>query len=212
MIDFGPVSTDLMVLYFLQAELASSRFKDYVVKSLSKLGVRESIVTRADLEDKKENSIRRRLLGYRGYETRTGLFSRFPTRVRWRMLMTEGKTDFDRLTFMNYPDWNELSGGSGRVVSVSGRLVNSSAWRVRAGHIHSMRKELDRGVWFPPLIACSTGTVRSGDIVLIEGHSRATAYHLLRSYQDVKVLVAFSRRVEGWEFFPRGNGYVREVA
>ena len=61
-----------------------------------------------------------------------------------------------------------------------------------------MAREVARGARFPPLILVTTGP--SGDLVVLEGHARLTAYMLCpdRLPPELEVLVGSSPGMAAW--------------
>jgi hypothetical protein len=59
----------------------------------------------------------------------------------------------------------------------------------------AIAKELRQGKVFPELIAADA----NGSLILIEGHSRATAY-ALESTEDVQTIVATSPSMDRWAY------------
>lgn len=64
-------------------------------------------------------------------------------------------------------------------------------------HIRAVARLVESGATFPELIATENG---AGSLVLLEGHTRATAYVLARRQTSVEVLVASSPRIAEWAF------------
>src|SRR5688500_18850247 len=84
----GKCSEDEMVAVFLRGELLSNRFGETVRAALAQAGVGEDIVMNADLDDARENALRREILGTaRGFGRREGVFGGFPDEVRWERAM-----------------------------------------------------------------------------------------------------------------------------
>ena len=68
-----------VVLNFLTGELESERFNIKLKKTLKDLKTTEQIITKPNLSNKKENDLRKEVLGeFRGYNKNLGLFENFP--------------------------------------------------------------------------------------------------------------------------------------
>lgn len=173
-----PSSEAEMVALFLRTELPSDRWRNELQALLERAGLPERVVTNPDLNDDDENQTRLLLTQHRGYETRTELFEGFPFNVRWSW-MTITPAELARVRFIDYDYWVELSGGT--------RLAVDAAARIRAGvapfgvpneGVLGMAQAVADGTRFPPLILLTTGT--GGDLVVLEGHVRLTAFMLAR--------------------------------
>jgi hypothetical protein len=193
-----------MVALFLRTELPSDRWKDDLRALLGRAGLPDRVITAPDLGDDAENQARLRLLTeHRGYGTRTEIFDGFPDDVRWQW-MAITPAELAEVRYVQYDYWDELSGGS--------RLAVDAAARIRAGEAPfgvSNNGKLERaqavasGARFPPLILVTAG-LGGGDLVVLEGHVRLTAFMLARGQlpPELEVLVGSSpamTRVTGAE-------------
>jgi hypothetical protein len=182
-----------MIALFLSTELPAARFRDTLRALLDQAGLPESLITDPDLNDPAENQAREQLLtAHRGYGTRTGLFEGLPHDVRWEW-MAITPAELATVRYIDYDYWVELSGGT--------RLAADAAPRIRAGVAPfgvssdwalGMAQAVAGGARFPPLILVTTGP--SGDLVVLEGHARLTAYMLCpdRLPPELDVLVGSS--------------------
>lgn len=188
-----------MVALFLRTELPAARFQDKLRALLERDGLPERVVTAPNLDDDAENQARLRLLTqHRDYGTRTELFDGFPDDVCWQW-MAITPAELARVRFIDYDYWVELSGGT--------RLAADAAPRIRAGAAPfgvpsdwalGMAHEVARGARFPPLILVTTGP--GGDLVVLEGHARLTAFMLARDRlpPELEVLVGSSPTMTSW--------------
>ena len=193
-----PSSEAEMIALFLRTELPAARFRDTLRALLQSHGLPESVITDPDLGDDAENQVRLRLLTeHREYGTRTGLFEGFPDDVSWQW-MAITSAELVTVRYLDYDYWVELSGGT--------RLAVDAAPRIRAGVAPfgvpsdwalGMAREVARGARFPPLILVTTGP--GGDLVVLEGHARLTAYMLARDQlpPELEVLVGSSPAMPG---------------
>src|SRR5262252_2487201 len=182
-----------MVALFLRTELPAARFRDELRALLQRNGLPERVITDPHLDNAAENQARLRLLTqHRGYGTRTGLFDGFPDDVRWQW-MAITPAELAQVRYLDDDYWVELSGGT--------RLAADAAPRIRAGVAPfgvssdwalGMAREVARGARFPPLILATAGP--GGDLVVLEGHCRLTAYMLARDRlpPELEVLVGSS--------------------
>ena len=68
-----------VVLNFLTGELQSERFNIKLKKTLKDLKKTEQIITKPNLNNQKENNLRKEVLGkFRGYGKNVDLFENFP--------------------------------------------------------------------------------------------------------------------------------------
>ena len=198
--NLGRVSDNEMIIAFLQAEIDSPRFRGSVDSALSNAGTNRSIVTTPNLQSEEENRLRRRALGlYRGFGQNRALFLDFPQDVRWYKVLLD-KDDLKKLRYLNYPTWEELSGGS--------RLVTDGAQNVDRIHtdentnatIKSIADAVRQGKRYPGLILVSDKL--EGTLTLVEGNARATAYLLeLDAIDDgIEAIVGYSEAIRQWRF------------
>jgi hypothetical protein len=195
-----PGSEAEMVALFLRSELSSARFGDVLRALLKRAGLPERLLTAPDLGDDAANQARLRLLTqHRGYGTRTELFGDFPDDVRWQW-MAVTPAELARVRYIDYDYWIELSGGT--------RLATDAARRIRAGvavfgvpnnGVLEMAEAVRQGARFPPLILVTTGP--GGDLLVLEGHARLTAFMLGRDElpPELEVLVGSSPAMTRWD-------------
>ena len=172
----GAASENEVVLAFLQAEIDSPKWGTNYSRVLdaNKLD-RVSLIDAADLKDARACSTRKVLLGaVRGYGRDVALFKNFPSDTTWRRAEVE-PSDFQRLKCISNDDrWNKLTGGT-RLIQEAARKLDTYpelAARVRA----AIERIEQQGLPVAELIMVENN---SGDLILVEGHTRATAYALL---------------------------------
>jgi hypothetical protein len=199
----GDCSENEMIAAFLQAEIASPRFLAEIEAALRAAGLRRRIVTAPDFESANENQARRQLLStYRGYGRDAGLFDGFPTDVRWLRALLD-RDDLRRVRYIDYSYWVELSGGS--------RLPGDAARRIAAdvepfgvsnAPFRAVRDRLARGEHLADMIV--VGASGDDDLVVLEGHLRLTAIHLLpleRRPLEIPAIVGISPRFADWPLY-----------
>lgn len=183
-----------MILAFLCAELGSPRWSPSLMACL---GDDIDLVTEPDPTSQQEDRRRKAVLTcYRGYSTRSILFTGFPETVAWKLLeVTVG----------------ELGGfryGTGLVVSPLPLLVRDAASDLGtvADDLAANIRELEaadrhqpRGP-DQPIIAVAQGPEETH--VLLEGYSRATVYVRERDPQEsVEVIAGYAADIDGWAWF-----------
>jgi hypothetical protein len=175
--EFVSISEEEMIAAFLQGEINSSRFGSQIEDVLHQDGRALEIIRHPDLNDAADNRYRRYVLdAYRGYDARTGLFAGFPRDVRWMRLRLTPE-ELRQVRYINYSYWNELSGGSRRPVDAAARVAAGfEAFDVSNASYWALAEALARGdpVSSPILV----GSGQEGDLVILEGHLRLTAYFL----------------------------------
>jgi len=196
MLVLGPSSEAEMIGCFLGAELTSDRFGPEIRSALAANGHTESLLTRPDLSDTKENAARRALLALtRGYGEHRELFDVFPDEVTWtRAMLTPA--ELAQVRYMDYSYWIEISGGT--------RLPADAAKRIKAGlraydipndAAVEAGRAAQAGVRFPPLILVGE---THGTLVCLEGHLRLTAYALAGFPAAVECLLGTAPDMSRW--------------
>lgn len=197
--DLGPATEDDIVVAFVQAEIDSVRFGQYYAAFLSSRGLeRFSIIDRPNLQSDSDNLLRRAMLtAVRGYDNRSALFTRFPQHVTWRRVAIE-PAEAHKLKYANYETWVQLSAGSRLVVDGAKRLEGIHVGESAKENINALADDLRAGKRYPPLIAVQG---EEGFLILVEGHTRATAYVLAQSVQPMEVFVGSSPQMKLWAFY-----------
>ena len=200
LIEVGSATADEMVAAFLRAEIGSSRYSARINLCLEQLGWHRRLVDLSDTTSASENEARRAILqGYRGYPDQA-LFAGFPRDAVWRRVMLE-PSDLANLRYANDSRGNQLlmrlSGGTRRVRDGARNFTNGP-YSEETAHIGQVVAALRSGQTFAPLIA-----VQSDDasLVLMEGHSRATAYVIERHAENVEALVASAPNMVRWIWY-----------
>jgi hypothetical protein len=172
-----PSSEAEMVALFLRTELPAARFRDKLLALMDQAGLPERLVTAPNLDDPAENRAREQLLTqHREYGTRAGLFEGLPYDVCWEW-MAITPAELATVRYIDYDYWVELSGGTRLPVDAAPRIrARVTPFGVSSDWALGMAQAVADGARFPPLILVTTGP--SGDLVVLEGHARLTAYML----------------------------------
>ena len=202
MVDLGTASENDVVLAFLRAEIDAPRFRDGHIQYLQSLGrSRTSLIDRADLANECDNHMRAISLALtRGYGRNALLFRGYPNDIVWRRFETD-VTELGQFLYANFPVLSEVAGTS--------RLVCEGARRVQAA-LPGLSMEAQRFVKgvpivvenakaahsFPELVAVRDS--QSENIVLLEGHTRATAFVIAQKLSPTRVLIGSSPRMHEW--------------
>jgi hypothetical protein len=191
-------SVDEMVLAFLRAEANSTRWGN----AFANLDRR--LVDQPDVNNPVENQARiDALAGHRGnITTRTGFFRGLPLDTSWqRWALTP--VELGDVLYANYVTWIKLSGGTRRIRDGAANVQRLQVYEdhdINAG-IRAAARAIDEGKPMAELIAVSQGA-DGRDLVLLEGHTRATAYIIARRAPgEVSVLVGWSATMDGWGWF-----------
>ncbi|MEZ5278630.1 MAG: hypothetical protein R3F07_19775 [Opitutaceae bacterium] len=188
-----------MVALFLRSELKSERWSNAILKVLGRLSLPTALITEADTTDTAANAQRARILGvFRGYRENRELFRAYPDGVVWHRVVLDGD-DFQRLMYIDYSYWNELTGGSRRPLDavptiLSGREVFGVSNQPAIDGARLIRS----GTAFEPIILVASDP--ESDLVILEGHGRATAYALAGrdAYQRIPALLGLAPGFASW--------------
>ena len=170
----GTVDESEVIAEFLRCELESPRFGPRVRARLAQDGRDAAILERPDTSSVADNAYRSALLhGYRGVGGSAPLLEGLPERIEWARVVLS-PDDLALVRYMDYPYWNELSGGT--------RSPVRAAERIRAG-VRAMDRPNDAFVAVAerlcagerlgmPVFVAPSG---NGPLVILEGHTRVTA-------------------------------------
>jgi len=199
MIELGPATEHEMILAFLKAEVDASRYRDIVQQCLEKLRfTRQELIDEPSLSDQRQNQARLWILQtFRGYRLNQYLFTGFPLDAIWRRVALEPH-ELNRLRYANEQNWLAFSDNTRKP---SQTLVNLSKGKVPqadSDRILAIQSVLSQGKRFPELIAAEG---QNEDLILIEGHSRATAYLASRIDEPTPLFLASSPTMHIWAFY-----------
>jgi hypothetical protein len=187
----GPSSEREMVAEFLRAELDSRRYRHHIAPRLAVIGRTEDLLRVPDLADAGDNALRATLLDQvRGYLRREMLFKGFPVDVSWHHATLDA-SDLASLKCGNWPDWAAMAGGT--------RLIRDAASGLSPEvlpHVRGVEARIARGEPLAPIISVGE-SLETRELVLLEGHVRATAW-LLSGGRATEALVGVSPRIGRW--------------
>jgi hypothetical protein len=191
MIERGSTTADEMVLAFLQAEVDSPRYRDYYALALTKIGAtRATLIDNADLQDARQNAARSVILGaFRGYGQNRVLFAGFPIDTCWRKVSVT-PAELGHFKYAKHRIWSALTRGTRLVADGATNLDTVQTDENTRVHVRAVAERLAQGDRFPPLIAVQNAGAH--DTVLMEGHTRATAYALTGIPDEITVLIGSS--------------------
>jgi hypothetical protein len=193
--ELGAASEDEVVLAFLRAEIDSPHWGPRYLHVISECHLdRSSLIDAADLTDVQACGIRELILGaVRGYGRDALLFTGFPRDTAWRRVRVE-PSDLHRLKCISRDEqWFGLTAGT-RLIREAAR--NLSDRPDLAARVSDVIRRIEHGLPIAELIIAETS---SGDLILVEGHTRATAYAVL-SDRAFQAFVGTSPLLGRWTF------------
>jgi hypothetical protein len=190
-----PSSVDEMVLAFLRAEVDSPRYREFFVA----LGLDRRLVEQPVLTDPGQNKARAdALAAHRG--NYVGALPLDTTWQRWALTLAE----LGDALYAKYVTWQRLSGGTRRIRDGAANVDKLQCYEnghdINAG-IRATARAIDEGKPMPELIAVAEAA-DGRNLVLLEGHTRATAYLTARRVPvEVILLVGWSTTMNRWHWF-----------
>lgn len=193
-------SEEEMVLAFLKAEIDSPRFKGSIEDTLSRLGYTRALIENANLNNSLENQARANCLAFRGFKNNQALFQGFPTDILWERISLS-KKELGILKYANYPTWVNLSVGTRLIADGAKNIDIIQVAENTNTNVKAVQKLVESGAVFPELILVSKN--KKDDLILIEGHTRATAYELAKDYlkDEIEVIVGYSEGLGSWIWY-----------
>ena len=108
---------------------------------------------------------------FRGYPDKE-LFNNFPKNIDWEFVQFDAE-DLDKIYYINYDYWNELSNNTSKPVEASKNIRNGiEIYEVSNKPFLEGLNYIDS---FPPVILLTCNDYK---YLIIEGHSRMTVYGL----------------------------------
>ena len=188
-----------MILAFLKAEADASRYRKIVESGFAATRfTRAELIDNADLSDQHQNQARFWILEqYRGYRQGRLLFSGFPSDVTWRRVALE-PNELDRLRYAKELSWQQMSDETRKPSRLVEKLNRGELPQDVTERIRTIQRAFTEGKNFPELIAVEG---RTDELILIEGHSRASAYVASRVDKRIEIFLASSPSMSAWTFF-----------
>ena len=182
-------SEEEMVLALLREELDSRRFREQILKVLKDAKASEKLILEGDIANEGQNVLRKQVLGFfRGYPDRE-IFEHYPSGVVWKYGIFEA-ADLNRLRYVDYSYWNELSKGTSSPVQAAETICRGEEiYNISNQYFLEGKEMLEQGMTFPPLIVLTCGNEM---YLILEGHCRATAYALLpEAFEGTEAYIGF---------------------
>jgi hypothetical protein len=198
------VSEDEMIAVFLKAEINSPRFGESILKFLLLRNLDRQMIDQPDTKIEHDNQIRRDLLDeYRGYTQRQEghLFENFPPSISW-MRVALSRDDLNRVKYINYSYWVELSNGTRRPADTVTNIQNGVAiFGVSSQPFLDAARAFKREPHFPEMIF--VGASLADDLVILEGHFRLTVYFLEPDLipDEMTAIVGVSPDIQQWGLY-----------
>jgi hypothetical protein len=202
--ELGSASDDQVILAWLQAEIESPGFQQYLVgepANAANLSLALKLARSPDLRDAEQNRLRRQIItNTHGFGMGVGTFQGLGNDIRWRRF----RLTVDEVSQMLYASrsgaWTILAPATRTVAEgavnvghvFSGDQTNMVVLSLASGICHADKK-------IPEVIALLRP---DGRLVILEGHARATAIVLEahRFPHGVQVYVGESPSVANWAY------------
>jgi hypothetical protein len=202
MIELGPASEHEMVLAFLKAEIDASRYHDVIQSFLECLApsglTRDELIDRPNLSDEHQNQARLWILQeFRGYRKNQFLFSGFPLDAVWRRVGIEPH-ELHRLRYAKELHWLAFSDNTRKPSRMAENILTGKVPKEDADRVFAIQEALKKGKRFPELIAAEG---QNDELILLEGHSRATAYVACGFNENITMLIASSPTMDRWHYY-----------
>jgi hypothetical protein len=198
MLELGPAQACEMIHAFLKAEVDASRYRESVLHWLAISGyTRRELIDNANLSDARENQVRTSILrNYRGFPDKF-LFTGFPADAIWRRTEIQPH-ELSRLRYAKYRDWLLYSDNTRKPHRLVEKMDHGEIPSQDAARFRAIQNALERGERFPELI---TVEGQADELILVEGHSRATAYVACHFNENVPIFLASSPSMHHWVFY-----------
>lgn len=194
------VADDVMIAAFVQAEFDSARFREPYRQGVRSFGVgRGGLIDHPDTANAVANGRRRALLrAVRGYGAGQYLFRGWPADVRWWRACV-ALAELAKLRYAHYQTWVDLTKGTRLIGDGAANVDTVPVGENANANIKAVARAVTSGVRYPALIFVAQSV--EGPLVLVEGHTRATAYVLAGIPDPVDILVGISADMASWFYW-----------
>lgn len=194
------ISEDEMILEWLKGELHSVRFSDRLRERMHDLKLTESIISKANLQNPHENALRKELMEFRGYNSKTELFEGFPDIHDWQIIQMPKSDALNKVHYINYSYWNELTGNS-RLPMRAAKIINEGLeiFGVSNAGFLNIANKIKQGFDFPPIIIVGD----DHKMIVLEGHARLTGFALAEMHlpPTIPVIYGYHLQLSDWESY-----------
>lgn len=188
-----------MIGLFLRSEISSARWRPRLIEIINELKCPVSLLEEPDFTRSEHNQLRSRVLArFRGYGEDRALFAPYPAGVDWQWVVLD-RGDLSRLKYMEYDYWDTLSNGSRRPVDAAHTIHSGiEVFGVSNQGFLACAEAVRSGVLLPEPILVAPDL--NGDLVILEGHVRITAYALAGADvpQHIRALLGLSPGFASW--------------
>lgn len=194
-----------MVAAFLQAEIDSSRWREYILPRLTRLQLTQDMLRSPDVTDSMQNARRSDLLGiFRGWRRDTFLFKGWPKGLEWSVVAL-CKDDLTNVFYAQAGEWGSLSRDTFRLTDGANRIKGGDPTipsDVPVATIRDIAEAMRQGSAFPLTIAI--GSTDGERIVMVEGHARMTAHAIAGGKREIEILLGSGpmETVRSWPYCP----------
>jgi hypothetical protein len=202
--DHGAVTDDQVILAWLQAEIESAAFQQYLIgdpPNPANLSLALKLARSPNLHDDEQNRIRRQIItNTHGFGMGVGQFQGLANDLKWRKVKVTAGEVGEMLYASRSGAWTILAPVSRKVAEgatnvghvFTGDQTNMVVLSLAYGINHSDKK-------VPEIIALRRP---DGHLVILEGHARATAIVLeaQRFSHGVQAYVGDSPSVANWAY------------
>lgn len=194
------VTEDHMVAAFVRAEIDSARFSNPYRQLLAQLRVgRGGLIDRPDLSNEAANKRRRFLLRMvRGYQANQFLFRGWPDGVEWWRVNVP-LDELKSFKYAHYQTWIDFTKGSRLVADGAANVDTVPAGEDTNANIKVVAALAKSGREFAEIILLAQQ--KTGPVVVMEGHTRATAYVIARRPNPVTCLLGLSSLMNEWFYW-----------
>jgi hypothetical protein len=152
------------------------------------------LVDNADLSDPKANAKRAQILKW--WTDPKHVFDGMPANVAWRRVRLQ-PDEIGGLKYCHHQTWLALSGASRLVADGAANIDTVVAPANVNTHVARVVGRVRQGEKFPELILVQA---LDGGLILLEGHTRATAYVVAPVREPIEALLGASPHISRWAF------------
>jgi hypothetical protein len=196
-----PISEDVMINTFLNAELKSKRFGERIAKSLNARNLTNELILKPNFNDELENAHRKEVLEEaRKYKSRRDLFEGFPNDVKWYKVLVTPDFLLNEVKYIDYDYWVELSNGSRLAKDAVEKISKDErVYKVPYDSFKEASEVFKQSKSFDSIIVVSDQL----KFVVLEGHLRLTVYAMNKDIlpNEITILLGISEKMNNWTSF-----------
>ena len=196
------VTEDEVTASLIKYNYHSFRFGKKLKSIIKKQDIDDNIIINPDIQNKKENQLRKKLMqsfdgsGVGGY-----LSKNFPNNIQWKLVKLN-KQELQKIKYLNYSYWNELSNHK-RYITEGVKTIKKGIEIFNQSNYIFLKafEALKKGKIFPPPILVTKN--ENSDFVAIDGHLRLTSYLFDPKYtpEDIKAYIGYSENFQDWDMY-----------